>query len=198
MENKEVFRKSNLERISSPEKMNDYIKVINPSVVIMLAALGLLLLGGLAWGLMGNIPLTENLSGAFYASEEQGRCDKMAAVVSVETAAELKTGMEVQVSPSTADRETYGYMKGRIERIGEFPVSEEEVISLVKNKELAGYLMPDSVGILVIISFDADKATASGIAWSSSKGKDVTVKKGSTGTALAVVKNQKPIELILE
>ena len=63
MENKEVFRKSNLERISSPEKMNDYIKVINPSVVIMLAALGLLLLGGLAWGLMGNIPLTENLSG---------------------------------------------------------------------------------------------------------------------------------------
>ena len=50
----------------------------------------------------------------------------MAAVVSVETAAELKTGMEVQVSPSTADRETYGYMKGRIERIGEFPVSEEE------------------------------------------------------------------------
>ncbi len=46
--------------------MNDYIKVINPSVVIMLAALGLLLLGGLAWGLMGNIPLTENLSGAFF------------------------------------------------------------------------------------------------------------------------------------
>lgn len=198
MDNKEVFRKSNLERISSPEKMNDYIKVINPSVVIMLAALGLLLLGGLAWGLLGNIPLTENLSGAFYASEEQERCDKMAAVVSVETAAELKTGMEVQVSPNTADRETYGYMKGRIESIGEFPASEEEIVSLVKNKELAGYLMPDSVGILVIISFDADKETASGIAWSSSKGKDITVKKGSTGTALAVVENQKPIELILE
>ena len=58
--------------------------------------------------------------------------------------------------------------------------------------------MPDSVGILVVISFDKDQETASGIAWSSSKGKDVTVKKGSTGTALAVVKNQKPIELILE
>ena len=70
MENKEVFRKSNLERISSPEKMNDYIKVINPSVVIMLVALGLLLLGGLAFGLLGNIPLTENLTGAFYADGE--------------------------------------------------------------------------------------------------------------------------------
>ena len=197
MENKEVFRKSNLERISSPEKMNDYIKVINPSVVIMLVALGLLLLGGLAWGLLGNIPLTENLTGAFYADQEQGS-SKMASVVSAETAAELKPGMEVQVSPSTADRETYGYMKGRIESVGEFPTSEEEVISLVRNKELAGYLMPDSVGILVIISFEEDEDTASGIAWSSSKGKNITVRKGSTGTALAVVKNQKPIELVLE
>lgn len=65
MENKEVFRKSNLERISSPEKMNDYIKVINPSVVIMLAALGLLLLGGLAWGLMETSPLRKIYRGRF-------------------------------------------------------------------------------------------------------------------------------------
>ena len=50
MEKNEIFRKTNLERISSPEKMNDYIKVINPSVIMMLVALGLIVLGGLVWG----------------------------------------------------------------------------------------------------------------------------------------------------
>ena len=35
------------------KKMNDYIKVINPSVIMMLVALGLIVLGGLVWGFLG-------------------------------------------------------------------------------------------------------------------------------------------------
>ena len=34
-----IFRKTNLERISSPEKLNEYIRVSNPSVWIIISAI---------------------------------------------------------------------------------------------------------------------------------------------------------------
>lgn len=198
MEQNEIFRKTNLERISSPEKLNDYIKVINPSVAIMLAALGLLLLGGLVWGFLGNIPLTVSASGAFYASEGGGSCDRLAVVVSAEDAGSLQEGMEVQVSPSTASRDTYGFIRGEITQIEPYPVTEDELAKLLGSDKLPSLIMPETAGILVIVALQGDPESASGLEWSSAKGSSVNVRPGTTATALMVLKNQRPIDLILE
>ena len=49
MEEKSVFRKASLDRVSSPEQLNDYLHVTSPKVWIFLAAV-ILLLGSLfAW-----------------------------------------------------------------------------------------------------------------------------------------------------
>ena len=40
-----VFRQKSMERITSPEQMNDYIRVSNPSVWMLLAAVIVLLIG---------------------------------------------------------------------------------------------------------------------------------------------------------
>ena len=50
-----IFRQKSLKRVSSPEELNDYIRVTSPSVWIVLAALVLLLAGMLAWSILGNI-----------------------------------------------------------------------------------------------------------------------------------------------
>ena len=198
MEQNEIFRKTNLERISSPEKLNDYIKVINPSVVIMLAALGLLLIGGLIWGFFGNIPLTISASGAFYSHEDGDVCDRLAVVVPVEDSGSLKTGMEVQVSPATASRDTYGFIRGEITEIEAQPATRNALLDLLGNEALVSLIMPDTAGVLVTVTLETDTATESGLEWSSDKGGDVYVRQGTTATALGVLKNQKPIELILE
>jgi len=49
MEQTSVYRKASMERISSPEQLNDYLRVTNPSVWIVLAAVVLLLAGTLIW-----------------------------------------------------------------------------------------------------------------------------------------------------
>ena len=49
MEQTSVYRKASVERISSPEQLNDYLRVTNPSVWIVLAAVVLLLAGTLIW-----------------------------------------------------------------------------------------------------------------------------------------------------
>lgn len=50
-----IFREKSLERVSSPEALNDYIRVTTPSVWIVLAATVLLLVGMLAWSIFGTV-----------------------------------------------------------------------------------------------------------------------------------------------
>ena len=50
-----IFREKSLKRVSSPEALNDYIRVTTPSVWIVLAALVILLCGMLAWSIFGTI-----------------------------------------------------------------------------------------------------------------------------------------------
>ncbi len=57
MEEKSIFRKKSLERVSSPEKLNDYIKVTTPSVWLILFATLILIVGTLVWAVFGKIPV---------------------------------------------------------------------------------------------------------------------------------------------
>ena len=50
-----IFREKSLSRVSSPEALNDYIRVTTPSVWIVLIALTLLLVGMLAWSILGKV-----------------------------------------------------------------------------------------------------------------------------------------------
>lgn len=57
--NKEnIFREKSIERIESPEKLNDYLKVTSPGVWIVLGTLIVLLVGVCIWGVFGRIDAT--------------------------------------------------------------------------------------------------------------------------------------------
>ena len=47
----QIFRKKNIERVSSPEQLNDYVRVSNPGVWMVLTAVIVLLFGICAWGI---------------------------------------------------------------------------------------------------------------------------------------------------
>lgn len=52
-----IYRKKNIEKISSPEQLRDYIKVTTPPVWFVLLAIALLLVGALIWSVFGEIPI---------------------------------------------------------------------------------------------------------------------------------------------
>ena len=53
--NDKIFRKKSINRMSSPEQLNDYIKVTNPGVWMALAAIVILLIGVCVWGVFGTL-----------------------------------------------------------------------------------------------------------------------------------------------
>lgn len=61
-EKKQLFRESTINRISSPEQLNDYIRVTNPGVWLLLTALLLLLAGALVWGFLGELETTQKVT----------------------------------------------------------------------------------------------------------------------------------------
>lgn len=59
-----LFRDKSIERVSSPEELNDYIRVATPSVWLVLLATTILLVGMLAWSVLGTVSV-ENEDGSF-------------------------------------------------------------------------------------------------------------------------------------
>lgn len=51
----ELFRKKSMEKVNSPEQLNDYIHVANPGVWMVLAAIIILLIGVCVWGVFGHL-----------------------------------------------------------------------------------------------------------------------------------------------
>ena len=50
-----LFREKSMARVSSPEELNDYIRVTTPGVWLVLLATVILLLGMLVWSIFGTV-----------------------------------------------------------------------------------------------------------------------------------------------
>lgn len=55
-----IFREKSIKRVSSPEQLDDYLRVTTPSVWLVLLALVILLVGILAWSVFGTVTLKDS------------------------------------------------------------------------------------------------------------------------------------------
>jgi hypothetical protein len=104
----QIFRKSSLESISSPEQLSDYLKVTNPGVWIILAAIIIFLIGLFAWSTIGKLEMA--LAGI--AEVKNGTAQ---IVLTDRNYAELESGMTVRIENqecriSEIKEDTYGRM----------------------------------------------------------------------------------------
>ncbi|MCR5675308.1 MAG: hypothetical protein K6G16_06305 [Lachnospiraceae bacterium] len=51
----DLFRQKSVDKLSSPEQLNDYIRVTTPSVWLVLLALIILLAGMIVWSVFGTV-----------------------------------------------------------------------------------------------------------------------------------------------
>ena len=86
----QVFRKTSLEQAASPDSLDDYIQVSNPSVWMILAAIVLLLAGALVWACFGH--LSDVQRGVLVVDGSQSVC-----YVDQSAADDLSTGDAVAV-----------------------------------------------------------------------------------------------------
>lgn len=103
---KQVFRQKSVERISSPEQLNDYVRVSNPSVWMILAAVVFILAGVCVWGIFGRLDTVIDTVGVC-------RNGKLTCYVADEDIKTVKMGMKISVNGG--DYEISGIAKTPIE-----------------------------------------------------------------------------------
>lgn len=57
---KKLFREKNVKRVSSPEELNDYMRVTSPSVWVILISVIILLAGFTVWGITGTVTIVDD------------------------------------------------------------------------------------------------------------------------------------------
>ncbi len=98
-----VFRKKSLDRISSPEQLDDYLHVTSPSVWVVMAAVLILLAGMIVWGAVTT--LESYAAGTGTVKEKE-----MAIYFDDESLAEnVEAGMKVVVGSLTTKITSVGY-----------------------------------------------------------------------------------------
>lgn len=192
MENN-LFRKSSLERIQSPEQLNEYVKITNPGVWLVLIGLFALLVSAGIWAFTGTIPETVQMTGVAYSTD--GSVIQVYCYGTMSLSKRLREGMEVQISPDYAPREEYGYIYGKIERIGEQPVTEAEILRTFGSMQYVYGILPPGNAVEVVIEL---AGTDGVLHWSNKKGNSVSVSSGSYCELLIVTKERRPYELVLK
>ena len=93
--NEQLFRKKSIDRVSSPEQLDAYLRVANPGVWLVIIAIAVLLVGVCVWGILGHLDTTVNA----VAVCENG---VVTLYVKDEDSNSVLEGMEVRIGEDTA------------------------------------------------------------------------------------------------
>lgn len=120
----DLFRKTSLEKLSSPEQLDRAIVITPPSFWIALAGGFVIVLGALLWAVFGRIPVNVESQGIYLNGEGvrsvYGEVDGIVAEVRVKEGDQIKEGDVVAVVGG-------GEITGQIEKLGQRIESVERV-----------------------------------------------------------------------
>jgi len=267
-----IFRKVALERLSSPEQLDQMMQVTDRRGWLALAALAGLLAMAVTWGFVGTIPTkvmgegilirTGGVKGVistysgevtefhvrvgdliergdvvaslfqsgqgtlnqlrYVTSPHDGRVmeimlgegefaregarllnlepvdARLEAIVYVPLAdgKKVRSEMEAEISPATVKPEEYGFMRGMVRDVSDFPVTLEGMTRVLGASDLARQFSLGGQPYEIHVDLVPDPESRSGYRWSS-RGPDATIESGTACSAKIVVERQRPISLVI-
>lgn len=265
----DLYRKSALERISSPEQLDKALTVTSPLSWLALIAVTLIVVVTVIWSIVGTIPVTVTANGiiaspvstnAVYTTESGtvtsvlvypgaelhfddpvlsyrvGNGDvktiysdqvgtvsdvtlkagdtitqgseilrlspslqgdqAVVCYVTLSDAKKIQRGMTVNVTLSSAESQTYGYMTARVINVDSYVSSGEGMSHVLgRDNNLAATFQTNGAAVVAVTcELYPDLSTVSGYYWSNEKGGKLAVTNGSLVSAKVIVEEVAPIE----
>lgn len=135
--------------------------------------------------------------GAIMLLEDPARPLQAVIYMPAATGANVRPGMEVQLSPVNLKREEYGFIYGRVRSVTSFPVTPQAMLAVIGNEQLVGEFTQAGTPVELRIELVADPTTPSGFRWSSSQGPPFTLNSGIISQAAITLSEKQPISYIL-
>lgn len=196
MQQDPLFRQSALERLSSPEQLDQLMQVTTSRGWFALAAVIGLLVVGVVIAAVGEIPIrtqasyclllkdpdSQVVSAIFYFRQSSGKN-------------RVAVGDEATISPTLSDHS--GFLLGKVVSVGDFPATEDEMFDMLNNEALV-YQLEDENGSLTEAQVDLVSAGENAYRWSTGDPADVLIRERAPCEGSITVDRRKPIQLILQ
>jgi len=109
----------------------------------------------------------------------------------------VQRDMPVQVSPTTAAREEFGFLIGKVSYVSEFPSTPDGMMRVLANPTLVQNLSAGGSPFAVYVDLETAPESASGYRWSSFKGNEVPVNSGTICTVSITIRERRPVDLVI-
>jgi HlyD family secretion protein len=110
---------------------------------------------------------------------------------------EVRLGMEVRLSPSTAKKEEYGSLIGTVVQVDESPENETALSQRLGNSDLARLFSKAGPPLQLVIRLDPGSGGADSYAWTSTRGEQVALASTTLLEGRVTVKSGRPIALVI-
>ncbi len=148
--NDSLFRKKSLDRISSPDQLNDYIKVSNPSVWLIIGALVILATSFSVWAFNGNITSEVSCTGAFQSSpHDRDAASSVVCYVDANYASKIAEGMPVRIYDRS--KPMSAYIEGKVVKVSSVPVRQADIFDAYSSEFVADSILEAEYGVQILI-----------------------------------------------
>ncbi len=204
-----IFRKESLERLSSPERLDQLMQVIKAKDWLPLSTLGVLVVLAIVWSILGRIPVTVSGRGVLLEAQQLNSLPATeakslnsaplanVAYFTIGDGKRIEEGMRVMVTPDTVKREEFGSIFATVTSVSSFPITTESAAQLIGNRELAASLISQTGKMQVVAQLETDKTSFSGYKWTSANGSPrQQLSSGTTTSVRVILREQAPISIV--
>ena len=195
-----LFRKAALEKLSSPEELDQLMQVTTPKGWLALVALICFLVAAVVIGIFSVIPV--RIEGQYCILVNDPAADYTQAIIYTTPNGDnaIQVGDEAQITPSTIRKADNGFIVGRTVTVGEFPVNASEMQAVLGNETLVGQLLESGPLIQIVVELLPAEITPenpTGYLWSSGRIPNISIQSKAQCSASIQIDEKTPLELIL-
>lgn len=109
----------------------------------------------------------------------------------------INQDMQIKITPSNVKKEEYGYLKGKVVTVSNYPATYNAMMRDLQNDTLVNDILNSGPQINVTGQLIPDPNTVSGYKWTTELGPPITLQSGTLVEAEIVTDVKKPIDLIM-
>lgn len=143
-----IFRKSALDRLATPEDLDELMQVTTPRTWFALLALAVLLVAGILWSALTFVTTTVNAQGVVVPPGREALV-----FLAPEQASRLRPGMTAHVTAPILINGAQLSVTGRVASVGRFPLGATALAHLVGSSSSASLLAKSDLLIPVRVTF---------------------------------------------
>lgn len=109
----------------------------------------------------------------------------------------VSNGMRVEISPTTAKREEFGFLPAFVASVADYPSTDQGLMRVFGNDKLVQQLSGSAAPIQLVAALKPSSGNISKYEWSTRAGPPFALQSGTSCTASITLSEQRPIELVI-